>query len=100
MTRSRAAVAWRFRSNGKEKTMARKIAAASALLVFAISLLLGMSAQNTFSTTVVRALQAMGATFLLGLVLGAMTDRMVRENLSVTVQKNKNSEMKSGAEDR
>ena len=80
--------------------MARKIAAASALIVFAISVLLGLNAQNTFSTTLVRALQAMGVTFILGLILGAMTEKMVEENLSVSGKKIKNSEVKPGAEDR
>ena len=80
--------------------MARKIAAASALLVFAISVLLGMNAQNTFSTTLIRALQAMGVTFILGLMLGAMTEKMMEENVSASKKKNKISEAKPGAEDR
>ena len=60
--------------------MARKIAASSALLVFAISVLLGLGAENTFSTTLSRALLAMGGTFIIGLVIGAMADRMIAEN--------------------
>ena len=80
--------------------MARKIAAASALLVFAISVLLGMNAQNTFSTTLIRALQAMGVTFILGLMLGAMTEKMMEENVNASQKKNKISEAKPGAEDR
>ena len=74
--------------------MARKIAVASALLVFAISILLGMSAQNTFSTTVSRALQGMGITFVVGLLIGTMAERMVQENVSRSVEKNKISEVK------
>jgi len=80
--------------------MARKIAASSALLVFATSVLSGLRAENTFSTTLSRALTAMGATFIIGLVIGVMADRMIAENLSVAEKKIKNSEAKTGTEDR
>lgn len=80
--------------------MARKIAAASALLVFAISLLLGLQAQNTFTTTLSRALLAMAGTFIIGLVVGSMAEKMVEENLSASGKKLNNSEAKTGAEDR
>ena len=80
--------------------MAQKIAASSALLVFAVSVLLGLSAENTFSTTLSRALLAMGGTFVIGLVIGAMADRMIAENLSVSEKKIKNSEAKTGTLDR
>ena len=80
--------------------MARKIATASALLVFAVSILLGMAAENTFTTTVSRALQGMAITFVVGMVIGAMAERMVQENLSRTSGKNKNSEVKPPPESR
>ena len=80
--------------------MARKIASASALLVFAVSILLGLRAQNTFSTTLLRALQAMGVTFVIGLMVGTMAEKMMEENLSDSEKKLKNSEAKIGAEDR
>lgn len=80
--------------------MARKIAAASALLVFAVSILLGLQAENTFSTTISRALQAMAVTFVIGLIVGAMAQRMLEENLSVPEKKLKKSEAKTGVEDR
>ena len=79
--------------------MARKIAAGSALLVFAISVLLGLGAENTFSTTLTRALQAMGATFFIGLVIGVMADKMMVENSSA-MRNVKKSEAKTLAEDR
>ena len=79
--------------------MTRKIAAASALLVFAISVLLGLAAENTFSTTLSRALTAMGVTFVIGLVVGAMADKMIQENLNPS-EKIKKSEAKTGVEDR
>ena len=80
--------------------MARKIAASSALLVFAVAILLGMQAENTFNTTLTRALVAMAVTFGIGLVTGAMADRMMAENLSVIEKKSENSEGKPGVEDR
>jgi len=57
------------------------MAAVCALTVFAFCLLIGMRAQNTFSTTVVRALQAMGVTFVVGLALGWVAQRMLDENV-------------------
>ena len=80
--------------------MARKIAAASALLVFAISVLLGLGAQNTFTTTLSRALLAMAGTFIIGLIVGAMAEKMVEENLNITAKKINNSEAKTEAADR
>ena len=59
--------------------MAVRIASALALTVFAMSLLLGMRAENTFATTVSRSLIAMMVTFIIGLVVGGMFDRMSRE---------------------
>jgi threonine/homoserine/homoserine lactone efflux protein len=59
--------------------MGTRIASACALLVFALAILLGLSAENTFSTTVYRALIAMGGTFIIGLVIGAMADKMAAE---------------------
>lgn len=61
--------------------MPRRFAAVSALVVFALCLVLGMRANNTFSTTVSRALLAMAGTFVVGLVLGAVAQRMLDENL-------------------
>lgn len=84
--------------------MTRKIAATSALLVFAVAILLGLRVENTFATTLSRALVAMGATFVVGLVIGAMADKMIEErakaNLSAAGRKMENSEAKPGREDR
>jgi hypothetical protein len=84
--------------------MTRKIAATSALLVFAIAILLGIGAENTFATTLSRALVAMAGTFVIGLVIGAMADRMIAErasaNLSAAGKKLENSEAKPAADDR
>jgi MFS family permease len=80
--------------------MARKIAAVSALLVFGISILSGLHAQNTFSTTLSRALQGMAIAFIVGLLIGLMADRMFREHLEAEAKKNKFSEVKPGPDDR
>jgi hypothetical protein len=87
--------------------MTRKIAASSALFVFAVSLLLGLRAENTFNTTLSRALLAMAVTFAVGLVIGAMAQRMMQEhqdelerNLSASAEKTEDSEAKPDGKDR
>ena len=67
--------------------MPRRFAAVSALVVFSLCLLLGMRAENTFSTTVSRALVAMAGTFVVGLVLGSIAQRMLDENLKSEEEK-------------
>jgi len=68
--------------------MINRMAGASALLVFAVCLVVGgLGADNTFSTTVERALAAMAATLVIGLVLGAMGRRMLEENVKTQAEK-------------
>lgn len=78
----------------------RRIAAATSLVAFSLSLIVGLQAGNTFSTTVVRALAAMACTFLVGLLLGAMAERMLEENAVATEKKLRNLQSESTAEDR
>jgi len=66
--------------------MVVRIASTLALVVFAVCVVAGMGAENGFSTVVVRALLAMVVTLFVGLVLGAMAQKMLEENLSA--QKN------------
>ena len=61
--------------------MARRLAAATSLVAFALCLLLGIAAENTLSTTLSRALVAMVGTLVVGLILGAMGERMLDENV-------------------
>jgi NhaP-type Na+/H+ or K+/H+ antiporter len=61
--------------------LSRRVAAVLALVAFALALVAGLQTGNTFSTTVTRALIAMIATFALGLIVGAMAQRMLDENL-------------------
>ena len=61
--------------------MPRRLAASLSLLVFAICLIAGMQASNPLATVLSRALVAMACTMVLSLVIGAMAQRMVEENM-------------------
>ena len=61
--------------------MPKRLAGCCALVVFAFCLVLGMRAQNTFATTVTRALVAMAGTFVVGMLVGVVAQRMLDENL-------------------
>lgn len=53
-----------------------------SLIAFAICLLIGaFEADNSFATTVQRALLAMVITLFVGLLIGAMAQKMLDENL-------------------
>ena len=67
--------------------MGNRIAATLALVAFAMCLLVGIQAGNSFATTIQRALVAMGGTYVIGLVVGAMGQRMIDENLKGEEQK-------------
>lgn len=81
--------------------MPRRIAASLALIAFVICLLIGrLEADNTFATTVGRALVAMAGTFVIGLVLGVMAQKMIEENLKREAEKFKNSQVETPADGR
>ena len=61
--------------------MAKRMAGVLSIVVFAFCLLLGLRAGNPFSTIVSRALVGMAGTYVVGLVLGAIAQRMVDENM-------------------
>ena len=62
--------------------VSHRIAAVAALVAFAVCLIAGgFAAQNGFATVVTRALVAMSATFVVGLIVGAMAQKMLDENL-------------------
>jgi NhaP-type Na+/H+ or K+/H+ antiporter len=67
--------------------MGNRMAATLALVAFAMCLLIGIQAGNSFATTIQRALVAMGGTYVIGLVVGAMGQRMIDENLKAEEQK-------------
>ena len=80
--------------------MIRRIAGAMALLVFAVCLVTGTQAGNTFGTTVTRALIAMGVTLVIGLVVGAMAQAMLNENIEAEAKKLRNNGANPAATDR
>ena len=68
------------------------MAATMSLLVFAVCLIVGgLQAGNTFTTCVIRALVAMAGTFVIGLIVGAMGQKMLDENLTLEEKKEKSS---------
>ena len=80
--------------------MPLRIASTLALIAFAACLVIGgLEVGNTFSTTVLRALLAMACTWVIGLVIGSMAQKMLEENLRTEEKKLRNSE-KLEAEDR
>ena len=59
-----------------------RLAAILALLTFAVCMYVGgVEAGNSLSTTVFRSLTAMIGSFVVGLVIGAMGQKMIDENL-------------------
>jgi uncharacterized membrane protein YfcA len=78
----------------------KKIAAALSLLVFAMCLLCGVAAHNSFSEILVRALEAMFATLVVGSIVGAMAQKMLDENIAQIAKKSEISEAKPKTADR
>jgi hypothetical protein len=72
--------------------MARRIAGSLALIVFVMCLMAGAYAGNEFSTIVTRAVAAMAGTFVVGLIIGAVGQKMIDENLLAEEQKLKKLE--------
>ena len=67
--------------------MARRMAAALSLVVFAVCVIAGLNAGNSFETVLTKALLAMAATFGVGLVVGGMAQKMLDENLAAEAAK-------------
>ena len=66
----------------------RMAAVDGACWLFAVCLVVGgIEADNTFTTTVERALTAMVVTLVIGLVVGAMARKMLEENVKVRGRK-------------
>ena len=62
--------------------MARRTAGILALLAFAVCLVAGLDAGNSTATVLSNALLAMAGTFVIGLVVGAMAQKMLEENVA------------------
>jgi len=81
--------------------MPKKLAASLALLAFAACLYVGgVQAGNPFGTTVQRALLAMAGTYVIGLIVGAMGQKMIEENIKGTQKKLLDSRTEAGRQDR
>jgi putative Mn2+ efflux pump MntP len=80
--------------------MTKRLSAVMSLIVFAFCLVVGMRTGNPFSSTVGRAVIALFATLLLGMVIGTMGEKMLDENLRSREEKLKNSARNSEATDR
>jgi hypothetical protein len=75
--------------------MPQRIAAALAMIVFAVCLLAGLNAGNPFVTVITRALLAMLVTLVIGLIVGSMAQKMLDENLKTEEEKLKNDSVNS-----
>lgn len=85
----------------KKPPMTRRIAATLSIIAFAVCLLIGgFEANNGFTTVVQRALVAMMVTLLVGLVVGAMAQKMLDENLKAQETKTEISSTKTEGSDR
>ena len=82
--------------------MVRRIAASLALVAFFVCILAGMQAENPFTTVVANALVALVVTFVVGLVIGAMAQKMLDENMAAGKNdiKSGNPEAKTTGADR
>ena len=79
--------------------MAKRISASLSLIAFAICLLIGaFEADNSFATTVQRALVAMVITLVVGLLIGTMAQKMLDENLKHHEEKLENSTKREGTD--
>jgi NhaP-type Na+/H+ or K+/H+ antiporter len=80
--------------------MAKRMAGVLSIVVFAFCLLLGLRAGNPFNTIVSRALVGMAGTYVVGLVIGAVAQRMVDESVRDEERKIKNPGGSAAASDR
>jgi len=71
--------------------MTYRIAASISLIAFAMCLVEGLRAENSFITVVGRALLALVVTLVVGLILGVMIDKMLAENVVQTSKPEKSS---------
>ena len=67
--------------------MVRRMAASLALVAFAVCLVAGMNAGNSTATVLANALLAMAVTFAMGLVVGAMAQKMLDESVAAEAAK-------------
>src|SRR3954451_21089287 len=82
-------------------SMPQRLASVMGLLAFAVCLIIGgLQTGNPFSTAVTRALAAMVGTFVIGLIVGHMGQKMIEENIKAAKEKLLVSETKTDPSDR
>jgi|GEM_PF-857960 len=88
-------------TNHQPPHMPQRAAAILALIAFMTCLVIGVfEASNSFSTTVLRALGAMIATLVIGLIVGAMAGKMLDENVKTEEEKLKKGSTNLESSDR
>ncbi len=81
--------------------MAQRLAAVMGLIAFALCLVVGgIQAGNPFGTTIIRALFAMLGTFVIGLIVGTMGQKMIDENIKTAKEKLSDLGTKEAGSDR
>jgi hypothetical protein len=81
--------------------MPHKLASILSLLAFAVCLYAGgVHAGNPFGITVQRALLAMAGTYVIGLIVGTMGQKMIEENVRAAQKKLLDSRTEAGRQDR
>ena len=82
--------------------MPSRFAASLAILAFALCLVIGcVQADNTFMTTISRALLAMVGTLVVGFIVGHAGQRMIDERVGqMKAASEKNAEAKNAADGR
>ena len=80
--------------------MPRRLAVAVAFVVFAVCLIAGLEADNTFAETITRALEGLLVTLVIGLIVGAMAGKMLDENVKRSIENSEISEAKPDPKDR
>jgi len=81
--------------------MSHRLAASFALLAFAMCLLIGaFQAGNPFTTTVLRAMLAMAATYVIGLIVLSMGARALGTGSAVRENNAEDSSQKAESSDR
>jgi hypothetical protein len=78
--------AFRIHHSAFGACLPRRIAAAMSLIAFAVCLVAGLEADNPLGTILARSLVAMAGTLVVGLVVGAMAQKMLDEHLATTRQ--------------
>lgn len=70
--------------------MPQRLAGTFGLVAFAVCIVLGLRAGNEFASVLGRAIGALFACLVVGLIVGTMWQKMLEENLKAEAEKLKN----------